>query len=235
MQCTRLPVQHVFTSRDVMLVDDEREWAAVATSIGVRRHELRLIKQVHGVDVAVARRGRTPSGSRPQADIIITDDPDVAIGVRVADCAAILLYAGVQNVAGAVHAGWRGAAAGAAAAAVRALQREFESDPANLIVAIGPCLDACCGEVGPDVIAAFRSGNASNADIARWFTPGRSDRSFLDLPRANVDQLVGAGVRPERIFDSGLCTKTHHERFHSYRASRAKAGRMLGAIRLIRR
>jgi YfiH family protein len=235
LRCTRLPVPHIFTSRDLLLLHDADEWAAAAASLCVPQERLLLIHQVHGTDVAVARRGATGSWRRPEADVVVTDEPDVAIGVRVADCAPILLYDGRQGVAGAIHAGWRGAASNVAGAGVRALEREFGSKPRDIIAAIGPCLDACCGEVGPDVVAAFRSGDASNADVARWFTPGRRDRAFLDLPRVNVDQLVAAGVPPDQVFDSALCTKTHRERLHSYRAERGAAGRMLGAIRLPRR
>jgi YfiH family protein len=230
--CTRLPARHLFTSRDLVLRDDEREWAAVAASLGVEPPRVRLIKQVHGVDVAIARKGQTGSWQRPEADAIVTDDADVAIGVRVADCAPVLLYDPVRNVAGAAHAGWRGTAAGASAAAVRAMGETFGTRAAGLIAAIGPCLGRCCGEVGPDVLAAFRAGGADEASMRAWFTPGERDRSFLDLERANQDQLVRAGLDPERIFASGLCTKTHRERLHSYRGDGAAAGRLLGAIRV---
>jgi YfiH family protein len=192
---------------------------------------LLLVKQVHGIDVAVARRG-VIAWPRPQADIVITDDPAVAIGVRTADCAPILLFDPCRNIAGAVHAGWRGTAAGAAAAGVAAMAKEFGSRPADLIGAIGPCLNACCGEVGPDVLDAFRAGGADAASIAAWFTPGNGDRSFLDLEGANRNQLERAGLEPAAIHASGLCTKTHHGRLHSYRAARDRAGRLLAAIRV---
>lgn len=232
LRCTALPVSHFFTSSDVVLRDSEREWDAVAASLGVTRDRLLLVKQVHGVDVAVARRGGDRHWSRPQADIVITDDPSVAIGVRVADCAPILLYDRVRNVAGAVHAGWRGTAARAAQAGVRALQLEFGSHAADLVAAIGPCLGQCCGEIGPEVIDAFRIGGADPSSIAAWFTPGRGDRSLLDLERANRDQLQQAGLHGDAIFASGLCTKTNPSRLHSYRAARDAAGRMLAAIRV---
>jgi len=194
---------------------------------------MRLVKQVHGVEVAVARRGDTGAWSRPQADIIVTDDPDVAIGVRVADCVPVLLYDRVRRVAGAAHAGWRGTAADAAGAAVRALHREFGSNAADLIAAIGPCLGQCCGEVGPEVVEAFRTGaGARGGSVDVWFTPGSGDRFFLDLERANADQLARAGMDPDRVSAAGLCTKTHHRRLHSYRAEGAAAGRLLGAIRI---
>ena len=232
LRCTRLPAPHLFTSRDLTLRDNQEEWAAVARSLGVPGDRLRLLKQVHGTHAVVARRGDVWSSTRPEADIVLTDDPSIAIGVRTADCAAILLYDRVNGVAAAAHAGWRGTAANAAAAAVRALKKEFGSRPADLIAAIGPLLGRCCGEVGPDVVDAFRAGGADEASVERWFTPGVGDRSLLDLERVNVDQLISADVDPQRIFASGLCTKTEERRLHSYRAHGHSAGRLLAAIRV---
>jgi YfiH family protein len=232
LRAVRLPAPHLFTSRDVMLRGDEREWTAVAASLGVDAAHLLLIKQVHGVHVAIARRGQTSDWRRPEADGIVTDDPTVAIGIRVADCAPVLLFDPVQHVAGGTHAGWRGTAAGATAATVRALAETFGSRPPDLIAAIGPCLGRCCGEVGPDVLAAFRAGGADERSMRAWFAPGQGDRSFLDLERANRDQLERAGLDPARIFSSGLCTRTHRDRLHSYRGDGAAAGRLLAAIRI---
>lgn len=232
MRCTRLAAPHLFTSKDLQLRDDEREWMAVAASLGVAPDRLLLVKQVHGIQAAVAGRGRTLAWTRPEADIIVSDDPDVAIGVRVADCAPVLLFDPRRNAVGAVHAGWRGAAADAAGAGVLAMSREFQTRPADVIAAIGPCLGKCCGEVGPEVVEAFRAGGASGASIEAWFHAGRGDRSFLDLERANRDQLERAGLQSANIFGSGLCTKTHHDRLHSYRADRNAAGRLLAAIRV---
>jgi YfiH family protein len=228
-----MPAPHLFTSSDLVLRQDDAEWTAVAASLGVERDRLLLLKQVHGVDTAVARRGRAGSWDRPHADIIVTDDPGVAIGVRVADCAPILLYDRAANAAGAAHAGWRGTAAGAARSVVSAMEREFGTNPANLIAAIGPCLGACCGEVGPEVVEAFRAGGADRRALDAWFTAGRGDRSYLDLEGANRDQLAQAGVKASSIYSAGLCTKTHHDRLHSYRAAREAAGRQLGAIRVL--
>ncbi|HET7696419.1 MAG TPA: polyphenol oxidase family protein [Vicinamibacterales bacterium] len=232
LRCTRLPAPHLFTSRDVILRDNAGEWAAVARSLGVTPDRLRLLEQVHGVHAAVARRGDALPAARPEADIIVTDDPSIAVGVRTADCAAVLLYDAARNVAGAAHAGWRGTAANAAGAAVRALREQFGSRPSDLTAAIGPLLGRCCGEVGPEVIDAFRAGGADAASIGRWFAAGHGDRSLLDLERANADQLTAAGLDPARIFASGLCTRTEQHRLHSYRAHGRGAGRLLAAIRV---
>jgi len=231
LRCRRLAVRHLFTSADLILRQDEVEWDAVAASMGVPRARLLLATQVHGVHAHVARKGEPMASTRPTADIIVSDDPSVAIAVRVADCSPVLLHDPVTNTVGAAHAGWRGTAAGAAGAAVRAMQEAFGTRPSDLVAAIGPCLGRCCGEVGPDVVDAFRKGGAGDEGIAAWFRAGTGDRSFLDLERANRDQLVAAEVSRDRIYASGLCTKTHHDRLHSYRAAGAGAGRLLAAIR----
>jgi purine-nucleoside/S-methyl-5'-thioadenosine phosphorylase / adenosine deaminase len=232
LRCTALPARHLFTSRDLTLRHDDREWTAVAASVGVPRARLLLITQVHGNLIALARRGDTSGWQRPKADAIVTDDPSVAVGVRVADCAPLLLFDPVRNVVAAVHAGWRGTSIAVSLSAARAMTLPaFGCRASDIIAAIGPCLGPCCGEVGPEVREAFRANGASDDRLDQWFTPGVGDRLFLDLERANRDQLEDAGLDPARVFTSGLCTKTHHERFHSFRAAREGAGRMVAAIR----
>lgn len=252
LRCSSLPVPHLFTSRDLELRADESEWRAAAGSLGVTRERLLLIRQVHGTSVAVVRRGQTPPRGQsprggqstervqstlpgatpwPEADIIISDDPSVAIGVRVADCVPVLACDPVSGAVGAAHAGWRGTAAGVAERLVTSTCEAYGSNPDDLICAIGPSLGPCCGEVGDEVRVAFREAGADEPSVARWFRPSASGKSHVDLWRANRDQLERAGVRRDRIHVAELCTKTHAERFHSYRAARERAGRMLAAIR----
>jgi YfiH family protein len=233
LQCRPLleRADHFFTAGDLALRADDREWTAVAQQIGLPLEQLFLIRQVHRAEVAVARRGRTGRWDRPDADAIVSDDPSNAIGVRVADCAPILLADRRGGAVGAVHAGWRGAVQEAAAAGVEAMMREFGSAPGDLVAAIGPCLGPCCGEVGPEVVDAFREAGHGRDRIARWFAPGPSGRPYLDLWRANADQLEAAGLQAGNIHVAALCTKTHAGVLHSYRAEGERAGRMAGVIR----
>ncbi len=219
---------HLFTIANLRLVDDDQEWDAVAERMGVTA--VRLIRQVHGVDVSIARScGTDPA--RPEADIIISEDPRVAIGVRVADCAPVLLADPRRRAVAAVHAGWRGTLRNVAAAAVKAMTDSFASDPRDLRAAIGPCLGRCCGEMGPEVLAAFRDAGHGTCDLDRWFTRGNSGRSHFDLWGANRDQLRSAGVPGSRIHVAELCTRTYASLLHSYRAQGPNAGRMVGVIR----
>ena len=222
---------HLFTTRDLQLRDDPAEWAAVAGAVGVDAARLRLIRQVHGASVAVVRPSEEP-WTPPEADAIVSDDPSAAVAVRVADCAPVLLADTRLGVVGAAHAGWRGTVQRAAAAAVAALRVHFGSQPQDLIAAIGPCLGPCCGEVGPEVVEAFRGAGHSIDDMRRWFQAGRGDRSLLALSLANADQLSAAGIPRDQIFDAAICTRTHATLFHSYRADGHGAGRMAAVIKL---
>jgi YfiH family protein len=223
--------RHLFTIGNLQLRDDEREWSAVARAMDVARERIRLVRQVHGSAVSVVRGHDVGSAALDEADVIVSSVPDVAIGVRVADCAPILIGDQRLGCVAAVHAGWRGTLSRAAAAGVTALRAELGSRPADLIAAIGPCLGPCCGEVGPEVVDAFRAAGHPSASIDGWFAAGRSGRPYLDLWRANRDQLEESGVLSENIYVAGLCTKTHVSLMHSYRVQGAKAGRMLAIIR----
>lgn len=222
---------HLFTAANLELRDRQEEWNALASAMEVPPDRIRLIRQVHGATVAVVRRGSSGAWTPPEADAIVSNDPSVAIAVRVADCAPILLADRRLGVVAAVHAGWRGTVERVGPAGVAALSREFGSDPRDLVAAIGPCLSQCCGEVGEEVVDAFRAAGHADADVARWFAPGASGRPYLDLPKANRDQLAASRIPASQIFDAGLCTRTHPSIFHSYRAAGAKAGRMVGVIR----
>jgi polyphenol oxidase len=168
----------------------------------------------------------------PEADIIVTNEPSLVIGVRIADCAPILIADPRRGAVGAVHAGWRGTVQRAAQAGVSAMMREFGSDPRDLIAAIGPCLGVCCGEVGEEVVEAFRNAGHGVDAVERWFSIGPGRRFHLHLARSNRDQLLHAGLQAHNVHVADLCTRSYPDVFHSYRAAGASAGRMAAVIRV---
>lgn len=117
------------------------------------------------------------------------------------------------------------------AAAIESMTARFHTDPADLVAAMGPSLGQCCGEMGEEVVEAFRASGHRETDIERWFARAAGRRPHFDLWRANYDQLLAAGVPHGQIFSAGLCTRTHSDRFHSYRAAGPEAGRMAAVIR----
>jgi YfiH family protein len=225
---------HLFTTRNLRLREDPREWDQVAAAMRVPTSHVLLIRQVHHADVAVARRGRPAEWVGPEADAIVSDDPASAIAVRVADCAPVLLADRRTGAVGAAHAGWRGTLQGAAPAAVGVMAREFGAHPRDLVAAIGPCLGPCCGEVGHEVREAFALAGHDSRTLTRWFAAGPSGRLHVDLWAANADQLAAAGVPSDQIHIARLCTKTHASVLHSYRVDKERSGRMVGIIRTAR-
>lgn len=194
----------------------------LAHALGVALEDLVRMKQVHQADVFVAK-GRPPE--QPQADIAVTHNPSIALSVRVADCVPTLLGDRRTGVVTAIHAGWKGTAAGAAMVAVRVMTDTYAVQPGDIIAAVGPSIGPCCYEVGHEVAAAF----SSHADGPAWFTSHA--KPHLDLWRATHDQLVRAGVPPQQIHVCRLCTFDHPSLFHSYRRDGTKAGRLVAAIR----
>ncbi len=222
---------HFFTAASLRLRENPAGWESVADLAGVPPARVLQLHQVHGRAVAVARRGSTDDWRPPDADAVVSDDPSVALAVRVADCAPILLADRRTGAAAAVHAGWRSTMQRIADAAVSALTDSFGSRPADLVAAIGPSLGVCCGEMGEEVVQAFRQAGHGDASIRRWFRREPGSRPHFDLWRAIGDQLEAAGVPPPSIHVSGLCTRTYPDAFHSYRAAGRNAGRMAAVIR----
>ena len=237
MRCVPLGAlaPHLFTTRCLEL-SAVTDWWRLADALGVRR--ILTLTQIHGRNAVVVRRGESTPRGKPEADILVSNDPEVAIAVRAADCVPLLLADSNTGAVAAVHAGWRGTAAGAATAAVEALGREFGARPEDLVAAVGPSIGACCYEVGSELVDAFAAAGHARHLIDRWFVttpPARGSREVsplrLDVAAANRDQLLLAGVAEEHIHMSGLCTAMHLDVLTSYRKEQENAGRLAGVIR----
>ena len=223
--------QHLFTSKQLALPDDQA-WRAALASAGSTPDRLMRVKQVHGNVVRILKRGELPESAhtqRPDGDAIVSNEPGLALAVMVADCVPILVCDPVRGAAAAIHAGWRGTCARVGASAVEAMQREFGSDPGDLIAAIGPSVGPNDYQVGESLIASFREAGHSQAGIDTWFER-RGDSLYLDLWAANVDQLTGAGLAAERIHLCALSTVSRPDVFDSYRVEADRAGRMAAII-----
>lgn len=168
---------------------------------------LATLKQVHSA-TCVPAAGR--AGILGEGDALLENTPGSVVAVKTADCIPILLVDERRRAVAAVHAGWRGTAAHIVAAAVDRMAERFGTVPADLHAAIGPGIGACCYEVGPEVAVQF----------------GGQGRGPLDLPGENRKQLLEAGVTPERVYASNLCTMCGREEFHSFRRDREAAGRL---------
>jgi YfiH family protein len=229
----------------------DARWMDVATAMNVAAAHLVRVRQVHGTMVVVARQAAV---ERADADIIVSDNPDLALAVQAADCVPILIADRRTGAVAAAHAGWRGLSVRVPAAAVAALGREFASQRKDLVAAIGPSIGACCYEVGAEVFQRFVRTGFTSDQIGRWFLPRpapsarnatwpslaslptpREDHWYFDAWASAREQLEAAGIPAGQIFVAELCTASHPEWLCSYRRDGSPAGRMAGAIRSPRR
>jgi polyphenol oxidase len=251
LRCRPLQVQadHCFTTRQPPLPAEGLSpgdgWHRIALAFGVPARSVVRLRQVHGAHALLVRRGDTLPADWGEGDVAATDHPGVALAVKVADCVPILIADARTGAVAAVHAGWRGTAAGAVGAAVQALSA-FGCTAGDLTAAVGPSIGPCCYRVGEDVQRVFEADPRWRSHAAAWFSreprgaprhgvpgpaPSTGASAFLDTWAANADQLSMAGVPASSIHVAGLCTSCYRETFHSYRVDGSQAGRMAGVIR----
>jgi YfiH family protein len=186
-----------------------------------------LLRQVHGKRIVSTLES---SSSVSEADgsfrRLVPGEIAPVPAVRTADCVGLLVVDRRIGLVAAVHAGWRGVAAGIAHEAMGALAA-LGSVPRDLVVAMGPAISACCYEVGEEVVAAIRA-----ACPPRAFHPSRGRRGLVtvDLHAALRAQLIAAGVPEAAIHGAPWCTRCRNDLFFSVRAEGASAGRLMAAI-----
>lgn len=213
-------------------------WRRFRAAAGLDDRPVVLARQVHGAGVMEIAPGALWR-ARPtavegvftigEADALVTAAPGIAVGVATADCLPILLVDAAAGAVGAVHAGWRGIAAGVVPAAVRAIER-LGAAPEHLRAFLGPCVAGPCYCVGEDVAEAWRS--VPGADRAVRPVDGRPGTWTADLAAAATGALVAAGLRPENIAVDGRCTHCDADLFFSYRRD-GPTGRQVAAICLL--
>jgi YfiH family protein len=184
--------------------------------------------QVHSANVLLV--GNSRDFTRENADGLITEDRN-PIGIVTADCLPILISDSTGARVAAIHAGWRGIKLGIIYRAIKALE-QAGSNPANLVVAIGPAIHACCYEVGKEVLTELRLtlGNLLGNSEPFWFLKqpkrfmssrdtalGRNEGIWLDLIAIARAQLKSCGVPKNQIECIELCTYCGPEIFASYR------------------
>ena len=186
-----------------------------------------LSLQVHRDDVRLCTAADAGKGlvreRDYEADALITAERDLPLVVFSADCGILLLHDPEAGCVGAVHAGWRGCAAGIVEKTVREMVRLLGARPERIRAAVGPCIGKCCFETDSDVPEAMQA-SALGAE-AEPYWERRGAKYHVDLAGLNRQWLLHAGVAPEHIDVCGLCTACRPDLFWSHR----KMGNARGA------
>lgn len=214
-----------YGSRDDRAAIDENRHLAIAALLP--GSELATVHQVHSADAVHAERP-WPQDERPRADAMVTDRPNLLLGILTADCAPVLFADHRAVVVGAAHAGWRGALAGVTDSTISAMER-LGARRENIHAAVGPCIGQPSYEVDESFRARFLEHDADNG---RFFVIGPEGKPHFDLEAYVVHRLIAAGIGEVEALN--LDTYTDADRFYSYRRAthrgEADYGRQLSAI-----
>ena len=189
--------------------------------------------QVHGANVCrVGRQARgrgaiQPGTAIPATDALITDDRGTYLFMRYADCVPILLCDPVKRAVALVHAGWKGTVGNIVGATVKTMCRVFGCQTQDILAGIGPAVGPCHYAIQQDVSSQVRSA------LSFWpfvLHRGADDSLVMDLPEANVYQLLAAGLHQANVALSGICTACHSDEFYSHRAEGGRTGRFAALV-----
>jgi YfiH family protein len=182
--------------------------------------EPRWLRQVHGVAVARFAADSGREDEMPVADAAVTAEPGVVLAILTADCLPVLFCSRAGDEIAAVHAGWRGLAAGVLEQTLAAMRTE----PALLLAWMGPAAGPQAYEVGQEVFAAFV---ADDADAESCFAPTRPGHWRMDLFELARRRLHCAGI--PFVHGGGNCTIGDPQRYFSHRRDQ-RGGRMASLI-----
>lgn len=159
------------------------------------------------------------------ADGITTNLENMLLMTLHADCLPLFFLDTVKRVIGVSHAGWRGTVKQIGPKTIEKMNREFGSEPKDIIAAVGPGISLCCFEVGPEVYEAFQQTFDRIDECSHRKEDGKY---MLDLKKVNEIQLLEAGAG--KVLVSGYCTKCDENLFFSHRRDHGRTGRMGAGI-----
>lgn len=204
----------------------------VAAALGTEPDRFVFTDQTHTTNIRRvyeedAGKGLTRERDYTDIDGLVTDVPGLMLSAFFADCTPLFFVDPVRRAIGLSHSGWRGTAGRMGAVTVRRMEKEFGTDPADLICAVGPCICRDCYEISKDVADIFAEEFSGHRD--EILRDDHNGKFHLDLNRTNEIVLLEAGVLPEHITLSGICTCCDPDLLFSHRATGGKRGN-LGAF-----
>lgn len=200
--------------------------------LGILPSQLIIPTQTHSLNIAHVDSTllALPINEQQQAlnnvDAVITNLPNIYLGILTADCVPVLLYDATHQAVAAIHAGWRGTVGRIANRTLTAMSEQYGTRPEEVQVIIGPSISLQAFEVGQEVYDAFEKAGFHMPDIAEPF----NKKWHIDLWWANADQLQEMGVPFHHIYCSGLCSVEHANSYFSARTLGLHSGRSLTAI-----
>ncbi|MCI8418182.1 MAG: peptidoglycan editing factor PgeF [Lachnospiraceae bacterium] len=212
-------------------------YGRMGRAVGFSCENLVFSHQTHTTHVrrvTEADRGKGYLFSRDYENVdgLITNVPGLVLTTFYADCVPLFFLDPVHKAIGLSHSGWRGTAGGMGPVTLRAMAQEFGTEPSQVLAAIGPSICQDCYEVSQDVIEEFQKTFPPEQWPKLYQEKEEKGKYQLDLWQANELLLLGAGIRPEHLSVTNICTCCNPELLFSHRASKGKRGNLAAFLML---
>ena len=202
----------------------------IAAAIGVDVDSMTFTHQTHTTNVAVVKEA--DRGSRfMETDGMITNVPGICLVTFYADCVPLYFVDPVKKAIGMSHSGWRGTVGKIGKITVEKMVKEYGSNPADIVAAIGPSICQDCYEVSEDVIDEFRK-NFHESVWKDLFYQKENGKYQLNLWRANEEVFLEAGIKKENIAVTNVCTHCNPDILFSHRTSGFNRGNLSAFLAL---
>jgi YfiH family protein len=200
--------------------DVHRNRDRIATVFGLTHKQLILLNQSHQDDILLLKKPVEALPPFLEYDAMITDVPDMVLGIKTADCIPILIVDRKKSVIAAIHAGRQGTSLQITKKVLRKMEEEFDCLPEELLITLGPSIGPCCYEIDEKVFQPVWEPFSVPKGGGRW---------MVDLSEINIAQMKEEGIKENQISKIDLCTSCHCDLFFSYRKE-GPTGRQLSFI-----
>lgn len=209
----------------------------MAAALNMRVEDMVLSDQTHTTNVRVITEEDRGKGIlKPQdysdVDGMITNVPGIVLVTSYADCVPLYFVDPVRKAIGLSHSGWKGTVGHIGQKTVWKMHEVYGSEPKDIVAAIGPSICQSCYEVSDDVAEAFRA-NFTADEAADILLDKGNGKYQLDLWKANWYVLADAGILPEHLSVTDLCTACHPDLLWSHRKTNGQRGGLSAFLSLI--
>jgi len=192
--------------------------------LGLGQNNVVMSGNIHGNKITVVS-SEYPRGRIDGFDGLITREQNLILAVKTADCLPIFIVDPKNKIVGLVHSGWKGTVANIAAVAVEEFKK-LDSNPAELLVAIGPSIKKCHYDIS-------EARQKEMIGLKKYFSQ-TNGKTFVDLRTAVVDELIIAGISKDNIDDETPCTMCEPEKYFSYHSSGRIEDGLLSVISIVK-
>ena len=206
----------------------DENFRRISEAIGFDHTKLVFSNQIH--ETRIHKVTKEDCGKvMKDMDGLATNEQGIPLYTGYADCVPLFFYDPVEKAAALAHSGWRGTVGRIGAKMVQFLENEYGSKKENIIAAIGPSICRSCYEVSEDVADEFKK-ELTGHDAKEFLDDKGNGKYQLDLWKANEIILTEAGIRPENLDITDICTCCNPDLLFSHRASHGKRGNLAAFI-----